>query len=308
MNGDELLLAEYLTPSEQIVHAIEEVLLDERTEFQSVKIVRSRAHGKALMLDGVWQSCTRDEFIYHESLVHPVMLAHGHPRSVLILGGGEGATAREVLRWRGVQEVLMVDIDGDVVEYCRTHLPEMHRGAFDDPRLQVRIGDALAFLHSADRTWDVVISDLSDPIEYGPSFRLFTREYFDRVRRVVAPDGRFVVQSGTISPVEVHSHARLHRTVADSFGHACTFLANVPSFGTPWSFVLGSADPIDPRPDPRRTDGLLLRSLYAPALGFINGDTVLGTRLLPPYLLRALRDPELEAYTLADPPRFGAAS
>ena len=303
--SDDLQLIEYLSPSDQIIHKLDKVLLDEKTEFQSVQIVESRSHGTALVLDGVWQSCTKDEFIYHESLVHPVMLAHGRPKSVLILGGGEGATAREVLRWRCVEEVTMVDIDGDVVRHCREHLPQMHGGAFDDPRLDLRIDNALHVIETADRTWDVVISDLSDPVEDGPSHRLFTREYFDSVQKVVANGGRFVVQAGTIAPIEVDAHARLFRTVAESFGHACTFSAFVPSFGTPWGFVLGSADPIDPRPDPRQTDGLLREMLDPSALRFINGDTVLGARLLPPYLWRALRNPNVEAYTLADPPVFG---
>lgn len=117
------------------------------------------------------------------------MIFHGSPSKVLVLGGGEGATIREVLRWLTVEQVAMIDIDGEVVEACRQHLPEMHANAFDDPRLKLVIGDALEFLDTSSQIWDVVISDLSDPIEEGPSFQLFTKEYFEKILQVLTPEG-----------------------------------------------------------------------------------------------------------------------
>ena len=138
---------------------------------------------------------------------------HGAPRTVLVLGGGEGATVREVLKWKTVERVVMVDIDGEVVEACKRYLPEMHQGAFDDPRTELVIGDALAYLDRADQTWDIIISDLSDPIEEGPSFRLFTKEYFAQCRRALKPDGYFVVQAGSLAPPEMGLHVRLVKPI-----------------------------------------------------------------------------------------------
>lgn len=298
-------LSEYMTPSDRILHGIRRILVDERTEFQELQIVESRAFGKALLLDGTWQSCTADEFIYHEALVQPALVHHGAPRTVLILGGGEGATAREVLRWHGVERVVMVDIDPDVVRACERHLPEMHRGAFDDPRLDLRIGDALGYLERANERFDVVISDLSDPIEEGPSFRFFTREYFEQVRSVVADDGVFVVQAGSVSPVDLSIHARLHHTVRSVFRSAATFRAFVPSFGSPWGFVLGSNRPLETAIDPEAVDAKLAQSVRGP-LQMLTGETLRAGLAIPPYLARAIAEQD-RPYTLADPPRFGQA-
>ena len=200
--GADFWMNEYITPWDIYAHGITEVLAHGKTAFQEMYIVRTGAYGKALVLDGKWQSCTGDEFLYHEPLVHPVMLLAGSPKRVLILGGGEGATAREVLRWKTVEHTTMIDIDGEVVEACKKHLPEMHQGCFDDPRLEVVIGDALDFLDNTSATWDVIISDLSDPIEEGPSFKLFTKEYFEKTKAVLSQGGAFVVQAGPVGPGE----------------------------------------------------------------------------------------------------------
>nr|CAI78837.1 spermidine synthase [uncultured bacterium] len=175
-------ICEYLSPWDVYAHGVAKTLVHRKTKFQEMHIIETGTFGKALILDGFWQSCTGDEFLYHEPLVHPAMLLHGRPRRVLVLGGAEGAAVREVLRWKSVEQVVMVDIDGEVVEACRQHLPEMHQGACDDPRVEVRIQDALVYLDETRSTFDVIISDLSDPIEDGPSFKLFTRETFERAR------------------------------------------------------------------------------------------------------------------------------
>ena len=102
---------EYISPWDRYAHGVTRLLDHRKTAFQEMVIIETGAYGKGLVLDGKWQSCTGDEFLYHEPLVHPAMLQHGAPRRVLILGGGEGATAREVLRWKSVQRVVMIDID-----------------------------------------------------------------------------------------------------------------------------------------------------------------------------------------------------
>lgn len=309
--SDDTRRVEYLTPSDEVVHHFCRVLFQRRTEYQQLEIVESRTHGKVLLLDGTWQSCTADEFVYHEALVHPAMIRHGRPRSVFILGGGEGATAREVLRWRSVKRVLMVDIDGEVVQACREHLPEMHGGAFDDPRLQLEVGDALELLERSSEQFDVVISDLSDPLEEGPSLRLFTREYFERARRVVAPGGIFVVQAGSIAPAELRVHARLHCTVATCFDAVRTHQAFVPSFGTPWGFIVATharSEPSDAATrSPEHIDHVLAYQV-AGDCRWATGATIAASGTLPPYVLRALRDPSLCPYTLDDPPRYGSSA
>ncbi len=306
MAGSELRadvwIHEYITPWDIYSHGVARTLAYKRTAFQEMYIVETGAYGKALVLDGKWQSCTGDEYLYHEPLVHPAMLLHGEPRRVLILGGGEGATAREVLRWKCVEQAVMVDIDGEVVEACRAHLPEMHQGAFDDPRLEVHIGDALDYLDQTRTAFDVVISDLSDPIEEGPSFKLFTREYFEKVRSVLAPGGTFVVQAGPVSPLEMHLHCRLACTLRAVYAHTASLSSYVPTYAAPWSFIIAGQAPIDTRPNPETIDGLLAARTTG-GLRMFDGVALLGLLNLPKDLRTAIAE-ETEVYTLAHPPRF----
>ena len=300
--GTETWIQEYITPWDYLAHGVKEVLAYARTPYQQMYIIESGAYGKALVLDGKWQSCTGDEFLYHEPLVHPAMIHHGSPRRVLVLGGGEGATVREVLRWKSVERVVMVDIDADVVRACREYLPEMHQGAFDDPRLEVVLDDAWKLLEESRESWDIVISDLSDPIEEGPSFRLFTREYFEMARRVMAEDGVFVLQAGPVSPVELNMHARLVSTMKAVFSHVASYSSHVPSYGSPWGFALGSASPIPARPDPGETDQLLSASTTG-GLRMLDGQTLLGMFQIPLHLRQAIAA-ETRIYTLNEPPKF----
>lgn len=295
-------MSEYITPWDVYAHGITHVLAHGRTEFQEMYIVETGSYGKALVLDGKWQSCTGDEFLYHEPLVQPAMLLHGSPKRVLILGGGEGATAREVLRWKTVEHAAMVDIDREVVEACREHLPEMHQGAFDDPRLEVVIDDALNVLKTAGRPWDVIISDLSDPIEEGPSFKLFTKEYFEAAQHVLSPGGAFVVQAGSVAPSEMAMHVRLVRTVQAVFEHVAAYTTSVPTYAAPWGFVLGSERPIDTRPDPGRIDAALKENTTG-GLRMFDGSTFLGLMQVPAHIRDAIAK-ETRVYTLEEPPRF----
>ena len=293
---------EYVTPWDVYAHGITRVLAYRKTAFQEMYIVETGAYGRALVLDGKWQSCTGDEFLYHEPLVQPAMLLHGAPRRVLILGGGEGATAREVLRWKTVERATMIDIDGEVVDACREHLAEMHQHAFDDPRLEVVIEDALDYLGHTGQTWDVIVSDLSDPIEDGPSFKLFTKEYFEQAKQVLSPDGVFALQAGPVAPAELGMHARLVRTMKTVFDHVESYSTQVPTFVSPWGFVLGTARPIDTRPNPERIDRELEEKTTG-GLRMLDGTTLLGLFQLPKHLRRAIAE-ETRIYTLAQPPKF----
>ena len=130
---------ETTTAFEGHMHAIARTIVEVRTKFQHVEILQTAAYGKVLVLDGRIQSSQGDEFIYHEALVHPGMLTtEAAPRSALVIGGGEGSTLREILRYPSATRAVMVDIDQEVVELCKAHLPEMHRGSFDDPRTELR--------------------------------------------------------------------------------------------------------------------------------------------------------------------------
>ncbi len=306
MAGSELRadiwISEYITPWDIYVHGITRVLAYKKTQYQEMYVVESGAYGKGLVLDGKWQSCTGDEFLYHEPLVHPAMLFHGSPKKVLVLGGGEGATVREILRWKSVEKVAMVDIDGDVVEACREHLPEMHAGAFDDPRTELVIGDALHYLDTTTEKWDVIISDLSDPIESGPSFQLFTKEYFEKAKRVLSPGGFFVVQAGPVSPSELKLHARIVNTLKSLFPNVQSYTSYISTYGSPWGFAIASEQAINTRPNPEEVDQILNEKTTG-GLRMFDGTTLLGSLNTAGHLRQAIAT-ETQVYTLAEPPKF----
>ena len=297
----DLWINEYITPWDIYAHGVTEILAHCKTPYQEMYIVETGAFGKGLVLDGKWQSCTVDEFIYHEALVHPGLIAHQDPQRVLVLGGGEGATIREVLRWQSVRHVTMIDIDGEVVEACKQHLVEMHQNAFADPRVELIIADALEVLDNTTQTWDIIISDLSDPIESGPSFALFTKEYFTKLKRVLNPGGYVMVQAGPISPPEVKDHARLINTLKAVFERVTSLSAPTPSYGRAWGFALCS-DKAIAQPEPELVDELLSAKTTG-GYRFIDGITLLGIMQTPLYIRQAIAA-ETTVYTLKEPPKF----
>ena len=143
-----------------------------------------------LFLDDIFNVCERDEFIYHEMIVHVPMMIHPDPRRVLIIGGGDGGVAREVLKHPNLEKCVMVDIDGDVVEECRKHLPTIHGGAFDDERLEVIIGDGIDYVRkSPDESFDIIIVDSTDATEDGCGEVLFTVDFYQQCMRAMAKNG-----------------------------------------------------------------------------------------------------------------------
>lgn len=210
----------------------ERVLAAGKTPFQAYEIFENVQWGRTLMLDGRLQSAEVDEFVYHEALVHPALVGHPDPRRVLVLGGGEGATLREVLRHPQVSRAVMVDIDGDLVEVCRRWLPSFHQGAFDDPRTTLVAADGRAWLEDQpDGSFDVIVVDLPEPLEAGPASLLFTREMYRLARRKLGPGGLMSVQSG--------SGNIFGRLVADL---NCTLRAVFPEVWAYTAFVTGFMD------------------------------------------------------------------
>jgi spermidine synthase len=234
---DHQLLIESFSPHEGHVHGVTGVIATSRSPYQAIEIVELGSYGKALILDGKVQSTTVDEFIYHESIIHPAMLCHPNPRRVFVVGGGEGAPVREILKHRSVESVLMVDIDSEVVEFCRRHLPEMSAGAFEDPRVRVEFMDARAFLESSDQTFDILIIDISEPIEEGPAYLLFTQEFYKVVFDRLTAQGALAVQAGTISLTGLDCFATVHATLRSVFPVVAPYFADIPSFGRPWGFL-----------------------------------------------------------------------
>ncbi len=248
---DGLWFSEKFTDSLEFLYQVEQIIFDGITEFQHVTIADIKVYGKTLFLDGKMQSAQIDEFVYHEALVHPAMIAHPRPRKVLILGGGEGATLREVLKHDTVKRVVMVDIDGELVELCKKEMPEWSQGAFDDPRSEVIIDDARKFVQETDEKFDVIISDLTEPLEGGPSRMLFTVEFYQMIRDVLNDDGVLAVQSGSADIYYHQFWIDLFSTLSTVFPIVRPYHAYVFSFNLDWAFTVASLrrDPLSLDPE-----------------------------------------------------------
>jgi len=247
------------------LHSIEEVLYTGQTKFQSAEVIRSGAFGKCLVLDGKMQSSEVDEFIYHEALVQPSMITHPCPETVFIAGGGEGATLREVLSHNTVKRAVMVDIDEEVIAICKKYLPDFSQGSFEDKRTELHHVDARDYLAKCEEKFDIIIIDLPDPLEEGPAYLLYTREFYQLVRNRLTASGIISVQAGSAAWTELLNFSAVNNTLKSVFPIVCPYQVDVPCFGGPWGFcqaslnlnpVLLSATEIDNRILARRLNGL----------------------------------------------------
>ena len=208
------------------------VLCEERSPFQRVTIIESDRYGKGLLLDGCWMTAEHQEKHYHESLVHPALCGAAEIERVLVIGGGDGGTARECLRHPEVRQLDLVEIDGLVVEWSQRHLSAIGGGCWADPRLRLTVGDGIARVREAPAaSYDVVIVDGSDPA--GPAEGLFNRAFFEQCRRLLRPGGVFATQSESPEAFrEVHlDTVRLLREV---FPHADPLYGWVPMYPSGW--------------------------------------------------------------------------
>ncbi|MCE4618023.1 MAG: polyamine aminopropyltransferase [Desulfurococcales archaeon] len=277
---------EWGTPNSAHMYGIEKILYHGRSKYQDIMVAIVKDLGKALILDGKTQSAIIDEFVYHESLVHPAMILHGKPEKVLILGGGEGATAREVLRFKSVKRVVMVDIDEEVVKVSKEYLPEWHKGAFDDPRFELIIMDGLKYVEEANEKFDVIIADLADPLEAGPAYKLYTKEYYEKLKKLLNPGGVFVTQA-TSPTITTFTHAVIFNTIKSVFKYASIYHVYVRSFDGVWGFVIAS-DTKDPRSlTPEVIDKYLAENVEGENR-FYEGIIHLSMFAVPKYLRKAI--------------------
>ncbi len=257
---------------EQIVRTVTQVVLHQQTEYQTLDVVDTVAHGRALFLDNKIQSAELDEFIYHEALVHPAMILAEAPRAVFIAGGGEGATLREVLRHGSVERVTMVDIDAAAVRACREYLPQWQSGAFDDPRVTLLHADARQALADSREQFDAIVVDVTDPLAGGPSYRLFTREFYELVAARLSPRGALAVQAESTDIGVWDAHLAVVHTARQVFPHVAPYRVHVPSFSESWGFFLATRTVAAETLDPATVDARLAAA-GASDLRFYDGIT-----------------------------------
>lgn len=219
-------------------------LFQGRSEFQSVDVVETEEFGRALALEDAWMTSERDEAHYHEMIVHPALTSAKRIERVLVIGGGDGGTVREVLRYSEVEHVTMVELDKMVVDVCKEHLPSFNV-PWNDPRLNVQFGDGIAYLNNYQGApYDVILIDGSDPV--GPAEGLYASPFYESAKRCLQPEG--VLVSQTESPIAMaEDFARIVKTLRTSFKRAEPFFVPIPLYPSGmWSFTFAS-DAVDPR-------------------------------------------------------------
>ncbi|HRI51903.1 MAG TPA: adenosylmethionine decarboxylase [Pseudomonadota bacterium] len=226
---------------------VQKVLHAGKTAFAHVEIVDTEAHGRLLSLDGMIQSAAADEAQYHESLVAPAfVLAPRALRRVAILGGGEGATLREVLRFAEVERCVMIDLDPELVALCREHLPTWSDGAFADPRAELRCEDALSFLQRAASSgdkFDLIVCDLPDAEDGTPLAQLYATSFFALLASCLAPGGFYAGHVGSFQMAPpVLGPAAIVSAAAPCFAGLAAYSCFIPSFGAEWVFAVASRD------------------------------------------------------------------
>lgn len=221
-------------------------LFDRETKYQRVQVKDTVEFGRMLTLDNSPQSAVADERIYHESLVHPAgVLLKNPPKTALVLGGGECATAREALRYRGIRQTITVDIDHVVVDASRQYLASMREGVDEDERHRLIVGDAKEFLISPQKfsmtapyDYDLIISDINDPEGKNVAARCYTSEFFELVSKRTR--GIFVMQSQQLSRVVWKGHKKHRDLLKQFFKYVYSYRRYVPSFNYEQSFILAS--------------------------------------------------------------------
>ncbi|MCD6082013.1 polyamine aminopropyltransferase [candidate division WOR-3 bacterium] len=247
-DSNSLWYEERFTESLRYMCRVDTYIFSHKSRWQKIEILHTKVWGKVLFLDGKIQSAQIDEFIFHEALVHTPMFVHPAPHKVLVIGGGEGADLREILRHNTVDKVVMVDIDGELVDACKKYLPEWSCGAFDDPRVELHIDDGRDWLTRCEDKFDIVIIDLTEPLEGGPSLKLFTREFYELVKSSLTPEGVISVQSGSAAPSHCRFFSSVYKTLRAVFPIVSPYWAYIYTFQMPWGFNLATLT-LDPLVD-----------------------------------------------------------
>lgn len=254
-----------------------------QSKFQHIQIIDTCQFGKTLVLDSKTQSTEIDEHVYHETLVHPAMLMHHNPKHIFIGGGGELATAREVLKHLSVESCIMVDIDEDVVNISNKELKQWSEGVCNDPRFELVIGDAKNFIENDTRKYDVIIMDISDPIEAGPGIKLYTQNFYKSLflSGRLSKDSIFVTQSGPGSFINIDEcGSTIHRTLRSVFNNVAAFQADIPSSGSVWGFNIAFGGQIIPNNNKNVNEKIQQDQQYILNMGIDNINNKISTRII----------------------------
>ena len=218
---------------------VDKQLYTGQSEFQRIDIFDSEEFGRVLALDGYVMLTEKDEFMYHEMIVHVPMCVHPNPRKILVIGGGDGGTVRELVKYSSVESVDLVEIDEDVVTACKEYLPQT-AGMLEDPRVNTHFEDGLKFIRHHENEYDLIIVDSTDP--FGPGEGLFTREFYGNCYKALTDDGIMVNQhESPFYANDAYAMQRAHKQIVNSFPIARVYQAQIPTYPSGhWLFGFAS--------------------------------------------------------------------
>lgn len=235
---DRKLYTEALNPFFGYFYTIKKSLMKEKTKYQEIELIDTDEFGKVLLLDEITQVAEKNDYDYHETMVHPALCSHPKPHSILVIGGGDGGILREVLKHKSVKRAVIAEIDEGVIAFSKKYLTSVHNGCFDDPRVGVNIVDGRKFVEAHKGEFDVVIMDMTDP--FGPSRMLYTKEFFKVVKSSLRDsNGIFVMH--TESPVSRPlAFACIQKTLRSVFPNVNPMYLYIHMYAVLWSITLSS--------------------------------------------------------------------
>ncbi|APJ03302.1 methyltransferase domain-containing protein [Silvanigrella aquatica] len=241
-SNSNIWMTDRLSIGERYHSLISQVLYQGKSQYQNISVVKLFNESKALYLDNQLQSTTADEFIYHESLIHIPFISHKNPENVLIIGAGEGATAREALKWNSVKKITLIEIDEDVILSCNKYLPEMSLGAYQDSKVEIIITDARDFLKNNKNKYDVIICDLCDQIF--DENNILNNSFLLSCKNILSQNGIMCIQSGEIPVIQNPLFEKYLFLVKSLFLSMKLYSVWIPSYCRNWAFILLSDNKI----------------------------------------------------------------
>lgn len=265
--------------------AVDEVLYDEKSKWGHIQVFRTPFYGKMLVIDGIIQTSESDEFIYHEMMAILPSIQHGNPKKMLIIGGGDGGVMYQATRVKSLEKIVQVEIDDLVTKVSREFLPEVSKGAFDDPRVHLVYMDGADFSAATPEKFDIIVLDLTDPLPDSPAGKLFENDFLTNIKNILIPGGIVVMQCGSLifQPEEVKQQITRFNQV---FGSSRLHHAVIPGYQlTSFGILIGSVEPLK----------LLDRSVADERLSALSGETkyltsdmYIASTTIPPYLAKQI--------------------
>ena len=251
-----------------------------RTKYQKIAIFDTPHYGRIFRLDDYNMTSEREEFVYHENLIHPALTAHDAPEKVLIIGGGDGGSSEEALKHPSVEQVTLVEIDADVITVAKEHFKAVHHNVFDNPRLRIIVDDGIRFVRDTRDKFDLIALDLNDPV--GPAAALYSEDFFKQCREALTPEGALTLHIGspTAQPERVAELAqRLNRV----FPIVRPYTLYIPLYGALWALAVCSGQ-LDPTVFSTDEIDTRIKKRRLTQLHYYNGESHLGVFALPNFV------------------------